>query len=254
MKSAGLAVLLLLAGCAHGPARRGGPERVSVTVEGWSAVVPSDPLGTARRALAEAQRQAVEKVMGVSLRARTRVEQALAVEQRIWSDAEGRILSYEVLGEREEGGFHKTRIRALVLREPPGPGQGRPRPLPGDPVVAVVVDTWAFPDRGAAERGVAQALKDAGVKVGFGAADYVVSGEASVAPLDSGGLEGFVSYRARLAVELKDPAKEELIAARNFEASAMDVSRQAAAGKALAQAGRLAGERLLADLRARLEE
>jgi hypothetical protein len=91
------------------------------------------------------------------------------------------------------------------------------------------------------------------VKVGFGAADYVVSGEASVAPLDSGGLEGFVSCRARLAVELKDPAKDEVIAARDFEASAMDVSRQAAAGKALAQAGRLAGEKLSQDLRSWLE-
>ncbi|MBI5239149.1 MAG: hypothetical protein HY926_01625 [Elusimicrobia bacterium] len=254
MKRAGLAVLLLLAGCAHGPARRGGPERVCVTAEGWSAVVPSDQLGTAKRALAEAQRKAVEAVTGVSVRARTRVEQAVSVEQKIWSDAEGRILSYEVLGEREEGGFHKTRIRAVVLKDSPQPGQTRPASLPGDPKVAVVVDTWAFPDRGAAERGVAQGLKEAGVKVGFGAADYVVSGEASVAPLDSGGLEGFVSYRARLAVELKDPAKDEVIAARNFEASAMDVSRPAAAGKALAQAGRLAGERLAADLRARLEE
>jgi hypothetical protein len=253
MKKAGLAVLLLLAGCAHGPARRAGLERVSVTAEGWAAVVPSDPLGTAKRALAEAQRQAVEKVTGVSVRARTRVEQALAVEQRIWSDAEGRILSYEVLDEREEGGLHKTRIRAVVLKEPPGPGQARPAPLPGDPKVAVVVDTWAFPDRAAAERGVQQGLKDSGVKVGFGAADYVVSGEASVAPLDSGGLEGFVSCRARLAVELKDRAKDEVIAARNFEASAMDVSRQAAAGKALAQAGRLAGEKLSQDLRSWLE-
>ena len=254
MKRAGLAVLLLLAGCAHGPARRGGLGRAVVTAEGWAAVVPSDPLGTAKRALAEAQRKAVEKVTGVSVRARTRVEQAVSVEQRIWSDAEGRILSYEVLGEREEGGFHKIRIRAVVLREPLRPGEKKPGPLPGDPKVAVVVDTWAFPDRGAAERGVQQGLKDAGVKVGFGRADYVVSGEASVAPLDSGGLEGFASYRARLAVELKDPAKDEVIAARSFEASAIDPSRQAAAGKALAQVGRLAGEKLAADLRGHLEE
>ena len=254
MKKTGLAFLILLAGCAHAPARRTAPQRVAVTAEGWSAVVPSDPLGTAKRALAEAQRKAVEKVTGVSVRARTRVEQAVSVEQKIWADAAGRILSYEVLGEREEDGFHKTRIRAVVLKEPPQPRESRPGPLPGDPKVAVVVDTWAFPDRGAAERGLQQALKDAGVSVGFGQVDFVVSGEASVAPLDSSGLEGFVSYRARLAVELRDPAKGELIAAHNFEASAMDLSRQAAAGKALAQAGRFAGEKLAADLRSWLEQ
>ncbi|OGS38965.1 MAG: hypothetical protein A3J82_06720 [Elusimicrobia bacterium RIFOXYA2_FULL_69_6] len=253
MSKAGLAVLLLLAGCAHGPARRGGPGQAVVTAEGWAAVMPSDPLGTAKRALTEAQRKAVEKVTGVSVRARTRVEQSVSIEQRIWSDTEGRILSYEVLGEREEGGFHKTRIRAVILREPLRPGGKKSGPLPGDPKVAVVVDTWAFPDRGAAERGVQQALREAGARVVFGPADYVVSGEASVAPLDANGLEGFASYRARLAVELKDPAKDEVIAARSFEASAIDPSRQTAAGKALAQVGRLAGEKLAVDLRSWVE-
>jgi hypothetical protein len=241
----------LLAGCAHAPARRGAgalPPGVSVEAEGWSAVVPSDPLGTAKRALAEAQRKAVEKVVGVSLRARTRVEQSVSVEQRISADVAGRIISYDVLGEREEGGFHKTRIRAVVLSESPKPGDGRLAPLPGDPKVAVSVG------RREAEKGLQQALRDAGVSVGSGAADYVVKGEASVEALDSSGLEGFVSYRARLEVELREPAKGELIAARDFEASGMDLSRQAAAGKALAQAGRLAGERLAADLRAWLEQ
>ena len=251
MKKIGPVLLILLAGCAHAPARRSAgtlPQGVSVEAEGWSAVVSSDPLGTAKRALAEAQRKAVEEVVGVSLRARTRVEAAVSVEQKISADVAGRILSYDVLGEREVGGFHKTRIRAVVLKEPLQPQEGRPAPLPGDPRVAVTVD------RREAEKGLQQALRDAGVSVGSGAADYVVKGEASVEPLDSSELEGFVSYRARLAVELRDPAKGALIASRDFEASGMDLSREAAAGKALTQAGRMAGEKLAADLRAWLEQ
>ena len=252
----GLVCLLAaaLAGCAHGPWRGLPEERVTVEAEGWAATVTADPLGTARRALAEAQRKAVEKVTGVSVRARTTVAQAVAVEQKIRADVSGRILGYEILGEREEGGFHKTRIRAVVLKTPSPPGAAGPELFPDDLRVAVELSARSDPDQAAAERGLRRAFREAGLAVASGRADFVVSGQAEAVALDGAGLEGLASYRARLAVELRDPVKDELLAAASFEASAVDPSGRLAAAKALEQAGQLAGRKLAEDLRAVLAE
>jgi len=239
-----------LCACAHGRLKgRAADAGVTVEAEGWAAIVSEDPLGTARRALAEAQRKAVERVSGVSLRARTRVDQAVAVEQRIWADAAGRILSYEILGEHEEGSFHKTRIRAVVLKRDNRIGASGSEPLPGDPKMAVALKAGSFSDKNAAEQGLRQALREAGISVVNGKADYTVSGEAEVSVLDSRGLEGFASFRARLAIELREGLEGKVISERSLEASAIDLSGRVAAAKALEKAGRLAGEKLTSDLK-----
>jgi hypothetical protein len=223
-----------------------------VEAEGWAAAVPGDAAGASQRALAEAQRRAVEKVTGLALRASLRVEQAVAVDQRIWSEAAGRIASYEILSELDEGGVHKTRIRAWVVKREPGGRSSVPEALPGAPRVAVAVRGRAAGSALAAERGIRQALKAAGITVAAapGRGDAALSGEADVAALDPAGLEGFLSYRARVSVEVRDPASGEVLAGRSREASAIDLTRGLAAAKALEEAGRLAGQAVAADLRA----
>jgi len=161
-----------------------------------------------------------------------------------WAGINSSILSYDVLDERREGEFFKIRIRAVVRREPAGaPGSGAK--------VAVSVDARGCSDRKAAERGVRRALREAGLTPAFGRVDFVVSGEAEVMVQDGYELEGFASSRARLSVELRDPAAGELLASRSVEAAAIDPSRQGAAAKALELAGRLAGQAIARDLAAR---
>ena len=136
-----------LAGCASGrlevgPAKDG----EVVEAEGWSPVDASDPLGTKKRSLAEAQKKAVEKVVGVYISAKTRVSQAVSVNQNILANVQGYINKYEIVGEKQEEGFYKTRIRALVRYQAVGKdldrlGLIRPDAPPGNPSVQHTAQT-----------------------------------------------------------------------------------------------------------------
>ena len=108
---------VLLAGCFHGRLRSGTREKGElVEAEGWTPLDPNKPLETRRRALAEAQKNAVEKVTGVAVTATTKVDLAVTSEQKISADVGGYIHKYEILWEKKDDGFLKIRIRAFVLR------------------------------------------------------------------------------------------------------------------------------------------
>lgn len=106
---------LVMAGCFHGWRGLGGPKSEAVEAEGWAAIDPVHPLETRRRALAEAQKKAVEKAAGVSLSAVTKVEAAVTSEEKIVANVGGYVEKYDVLSEKSEDGFLKIRIRARVL-------------------------------------------------------------------------------------------------------------------------------------------
>jgi len=245
---AALLGLVLAAGCAHAPAR--GPKLETVTAEGWSPADKADPLAAKRRALAEAQRAAIEKVTGVEVSARTQVSQSVAVEQRITSRATGTIRSYEVLGESESDGFHKTRIRAVV--EVGAPAEASPRPVapPGDPKVKVVLSGQ---ESDGAASGVRRALIARGFTVTDGdAADITVSGEVSLAPL--GMIGGFESCRARVRMEARRDKTGEVLWQSSREASAVDPGPAAACSKSAETAGLLGGEVLAREVASRLAD
>ena len=106
-------LLAATAGCASldGPSPSGRRE-ISVDAEGWAPVQGGDTPSARRRALAEAQKKAVEKAVGVTVRANTRVDDAISVKQSIEANLGGTIRRYEVTSEGEEGGFFKVGIRA----------------------------------------------------------------------------------------------------------------------------------------------
>src|SRR5262249_32654718 len=105
-----------LSGCGHARLRPGSADEGEVVdAEGWAPLDDRDPLGARNRALADAEKKAVEKVVGAFISAKTRVDQAVNVDQRILAKVDGYIKKYDLLGERREDGFLKTRIRALVL-------------------------------------------------------------------------------------------------------------------------------------------
>lgn len=233
------AALVLLSGCAHSPLRRGADKGEIIEAEGWSAIEPKDPLGTRQRALAEAQKKAVEKALGVSVAARTRVEAAISVEQKIEANIGGFIRRYEILSERSEEGFLKIRIRALVSSEPP---QAPPR-LPRKERIAVMVSDLNL------SAGIRKALAAKGFSVSAQArgADVVVNGSVEAYAVADPRLSGFQSYRARATVEAAE-TKTAKVSSATFESSALDTVAAIARSQAVENAGLAAGEALAAEL------
>ncbi len=222
-----LAVIAAASGCAHG---RGvsGPTGTVVEAVGWAAVESGDRLGARRRALVDAQREAVERVTGVVIEARTEVRDAVTVVSRIEAALKGRILSYEVLEEGTEKGLLKTRIRAVVAE-----GDAGRR-------VAVIIEDPA------ARQAVGRALEKAGytlVEDPRDPADVEVTGEALSFALPGPRPWGFHSHRARVSLKAVRRRSGEVALLRR-EASALGVAAELAGEKARERAGELAGEAL----------
>jgi hypothetical protein len=226
------ALLLLLAaglaGCAGAPPRA--PGRVSVEAEGWAAETPGDPSGSRLRALADAQKRAVEKAAGVRVAASTRVDKGVAVRQRVWADARGRIERWDLLADRREDGFRKLTIRAVVRLDL----EGEPAaPPPGEARLRVAA-------QGPAAAGLRRALAARGYEVVESGEQYVVAAAASTTLSRDPRLRPFVSGRTRLSVTVKDPAGGVLWEAAR-DASALDADPLLAAARAADAAGEAAG-------------
>jgi len=250
-----LAAALLLTACGRGAVRLAPGEKGEVVeAEGWAPVDDADVLGTKRRSLADAEKKAVETVVGVFISAKTRVDQTVSIDERILADLNGYIRRYEILNERREDGFLKTRIRAVVLYKKIGDdlqqlGLSKPPPPTGNPRVAVRLD----PERGPE---AAQVLRKAFVAAGFAVvdggdpqdSDLLVRGAAVSRALPSEGLGGLHSSRATLTLEVVKTKSGEVMTNKTKEASVLDVTDDAAAAKAQSAAAALAGEELVKEL------
>lgn len=229
------AAVLLSAGCAEMPARPAdeGPRRVIVVeAEGWAPLLAGESLPTARqRALAEAQKKAVEKAVGVTVRASTRVDDAVNVRQSIVANMGGTIRRYEVLSEGARDGAFRVLIRADVLYVP-APSAAKPR-------------TARFfiriPDAAVAEA-VRAALvsSDAALSEGERDADVVVTGTVETYGLADPRLGGLYSYRARLSLKAAD-VRAGRVTDASYEGSSIDLDEAAALQGAREKAGRDAG-------------
>lgn len=230
-----LALAAGLGACAHAPSR---PQAAGETVEaeGWG-VATEDFLATRERALADAQKKAVEKVTGLVLTARTEVKNALSVEQDIRARVSGAIENYEVLEERQEDGFLKIKIRARVLFNE-AVAFGAQHNLK----IKVSIDDLGVGDA------VSKALRDLGfpdVDLQDVKPDVIVTGQGKAYPQGRAPLGGFRSYRARVTLTAMDVKTGKKTNCRR-EASAIDPVNEIAAEKALETAGRMAVEALAA--------
>lgn len=248
MRRAALLAAALAAACAHAPAK--GPALTKVEAEGWAPLGADGAPGARRRALVEAQRAAVEKAVGVTVTARTKVDKAVTVDARVETRAAGTVRDYEILSESDEGGFHKIRVRALVEVGVPPRADARPLPPPGNPTVAVRVDG---PRGGRAGAGVRRALLARGFTVVDGPkADLIVEGAVTTREL--GGVGDFSSWRARAALSMRRPATGAVLGETGREASAADPSPEAAGDRAAENAGEAAATDLAAAAVARLPD
>ena len=250
----------VLVGCASGRLKLGQTDGGEVVeAEGWSPVDSSDPVGTKNRALIEAQKKAVEKVVGVYISAKTRVSEAVAVNQNILANVSGYVGKYEIRSEREEEGFHKTVIRALVRYEKVGKdldklGLIRPDAPPGNPKIHVALD--ADDAAGAVRRSLLAKGFSVVEAPDKDSADIVLRGSAQVYRLDirDMNLGGFHSYRSRVSLEAYNPKTEAVIVVKSMEASGLDPSPGIAKKKALDAAGGLTAEKLAEELYALLSK
>lgn len=225
----------LLTGCAHNRAGAAGDRGEEVEAEGWAVYEPLDPIGSRQRALADAQRRAVEKVTGVRITSLIRVDRAVSVENRIEAVIGGFIKRYEIVDHEVSGGFIRLRIEALVVRQ--------------RPEETVLVGSIALSLKSPVAEGmIDQVLRNSGFSIVEGKeSDIVVTGKARTYSLRGGRAWGFRSFRARVTLKAVRRSTGEVWRVKR-EASAMDVQEIIAARKAIEGAARLAGEALAAEL------
>ncbi|TBR22147.1 hypothetical protein EPO15_08655 [bacterium] len=255
-----LAASLALSACAHNRLKLGKTEDGEVVeAEGWSPDDAKDLLGTRQRSLAEAQKKAVERVVGVYVSAKTRVAAAVTLDQNILANVGGYVKRYDVLKEWSEGGFYKTKIRAHVLYKKLGDdlkglGLVRPEAPPGNPRVLVdVAETGGDAGESPAAAAVRKSFVERGFQVGAaapktGASDIRVVGTASARELTDVRLGGFVSWRARVELTASRTGSAEVLARKTQEASGLDTVSDIARAKALENAGGLAAEAMALEL------
>lgn len=220
-----LALLLGASGCATAPAAGSG--RKSVEAEGMA---PADAPGSGERALADAQKRAIEKALGVSLAASTRVEGAIATKRRIWADARGRIESWSVLRDWTDKGMRTIRIRAIVIRL----AEGEEVPPPGEATVRIDA-------AGPALDGLRRSFGARGFTVVEKGGDFVVTARSSSNLLRDPRVAPFVSGRGRVQVSVIDAATGGVVLTRSAEAGGLDLDPLEASANAVASAGELGG-------------
>lgn len=233
---------VLTAGCATGTRRV--PAR-SVVVEGWAPLGSLPRPEARRRALADAQRRAVEEAAGVEVASVATVDGASQVRERVSTRGLGRVRRFTVLGESVAEGMLRLRVRALVEM----PEAGAPARLgwiPGTGPTAKV----------AGETGAREAFTAAwtsyggGVAAGDGGADLRFRLTAAVRTVDEPRVRPLVSVRVRLTASASGAGGEVWSASR--ESAALGGDPEQAASRAMARAAEAVARAAATDLPARL--
>lgn len=284
-KSSGRSIALLLIsflfllGCASTGyiSRRKAETRGEVVVaEGEVVMDKKDIVGTKKRALVEAQKRAVEMVVGVYISGRILVEKAITVKDRIISKTEGYIDSYKILSESQKGDLYKVKIKALVritqINEDLGElGLLEFSPIAGNPRIGIWIEESID---GKSQSGrvssdvVTQRLLDKGYQVvgSSGAsqglakgditgdllkvfdADILIVGNAESQHFTEERLGGFISYRASIRLKAIKSSNSEVLLTLNKKASGVDVTKDMAGLAALTNVARIAGDELASRL------
>lgn len=262
-----------------------------VEAEGMAAMT-DDLLSVKRAALEDARKNAVEKVVGVLISARTMVDKAITIQQNILAKTNGYVKDYKVLKEgKEADGIYHTHIRALVsfqeVKDDLTAADLLNQPKVGNPRVAILLQetvggseeqTTACADaiaQGLLERGykVVDRSELAAIRVAEATrdllngdtekalkpivqklnAEVVITGKADASLLTDQGLGGLISFRANLTAKALKAQSGEILAAVATQASGLDATNAIAAQKALAQVGRDAADDFASKVAAELE-
>jgi hypothetical protein len=214
---------------------------------------------TKRSSLVDAQRNAVEKAVGVYVSGKTLVEKAVAIENNILARSEGYVKKYDILSEGPQADLYKTKIRALVaLKDLEADLKGMSllqTPELKRPRLTLTL-TEKIDQKESDEHVAANALQKSLMDRGFVVvdtsrakeADLQVKGQVSALPFQSSGLGGFISYRARLSLQATRTGSNDIVYSLTKEASGLGGSEELAGYKALETVAELAGEEMGAQL------
>lgn len=276
------ALLPVVSACASSKSRLKMGEAVDgevVEAEGLAAVT-NDLIGVKRAALSDAYKNAVEKVVGIFISARTQVDKAVTIEHKILGKTDGYVKKHDVLKEGVEAdGLYHTHIRALVsyqqIQQDLKDLEVIDAPLLGNPRVAILLDETVEGTEGqttACSDALAQALIDKGYKVVDRSelasirvaeatqqllsgnpdkalkpilqklgAEVVITGKATAQQLNMQNLGGLFSYRGNISAKALKSQTSEILAVVTMQASGLDATKETASQKALAQTGAGAG-------------
>lgn len=215
------------------------------------APITGDLLEAKKASLADAQRAAVGKVVGVLVSDKTRVEKAVMIEQNVLTKSTGYVEKYEVIKEWQEGGYYYTRIKALVSHQRIWTDLGKLSllhlPVVGNPRIAILIDEASLSNT------LAQSLTKHGYKVvDRHDSEIVIAGEISTTPVMSPELNGLISIRGTLAARALKPRTGEVLTAVSTQASGVDITEGAAHQKTMTLLGEKAAEDLSESLAALL--
>ena len=247
------AAFIAAAGCAGGQKSRLNPayDTEVVEAEGMSPIVDGDKEGAKKTALQEAMKSALGLVVGVYVSQDAMVSKSILIDENITSQTEGYIEKYEVLKERVDGEFYKTRIRAHVRKEDLAAKlrtlESEPQKL-GNPVIGFDIAEAA--DSKPQQTNYAELeLKNRLIEAGFitgekDKADIVIKGDARTSFNTREGLGGFVSYRAGISLAAVKQGSLETLASVQESAGGIDLNDAAAARASIINAAKKAAEPL----------
>lgn len=259
-----------------------------VEAEGIAPIMNGDLLGAQKAALADAQRKAVELVVGVYITAETMVQKAVTIKSNILARTEGYITRYDVLKEGKDGEFYKVKIKALVKLEEINKDLDRLGLLvtpeeAGNPRVSIIIveEVDKQPsEAGDAEMAISQALLNTNYPVVESTTlsdteiEHALNGSASfykaigeklkveiliIGTVSSGlvtkeGLGGFISYRASANLKAIRCVDAKVLVTASEVQSGVDITQTIAASKALREAAKKGGEKIAGELAAKISQ
>jgi hypothetical protein len=276
------AALILISGCGGKSRLKVGaaPEGEVVEAVGEVMIDPNNLEDTKKRSLADAQKKAVEMVVGLHLSAKTMVEKSVLIQSNILARTEGYIRKYDIIKEWKDPPLYKTRIRAYVAYQQIADDLKAlgllKEPQLGYPRVAVVLtetapDANLDPGTTPATDALTQALLDKGYRVvdrsaltannALSVAQEIAQGNMSRAEqlgkavdaevlifgsvqatlFQANGFGGLISYRATLFVKAYQAKTGEVLLTMSKTEPGLEGTTTTAAMKALAAAGQMAG-------------
>lgn len=246
-------ILFAAAGCSGSRRTSVNPayETEVVEAEGMAPVVNGDAEGAKKTALGDAMKNALGLVVGVYVSQDALVAKSVLIDESITSQSEGYIEKYEVLKERLDGEFYKTRIRAHVRKEDLAAKlrtlETEPQKL-GNPVIGF--DIKEVSDAKTLQTNYAETeLKARFVDAGFltgdkDKSDIVIKGEAETSFNTREGLGGFTSYRAGISLAAVKKGSSDSLAAVQESAGGIDLNETAAARASIINAAKKAADPL----------
>ncbi len=229
----------------------------TVTASGEARLNPRNKPLSRAKALARAEKAAIEKALGVRISEATELSAAVVTHEAIDAESSGFINRYAILKERENGNVYSVKIKATVSPLPLG---GKPRVSlfskapPNSQFLTLLLDEKV-------KKNAWSKLALAKVEEGFKSRGFSFnlpqnqSGRFVVAIrglsskfIDSPLLGNLKSCRAKIDIQIEDTLKNQVIVDRWVEAAGVGGSENLAFERALSMASKQAGTKSATEL------